>query len=139
MALTFHPHAGLILLCDFSQGFKEPEMVKNRPVIVLSQRSQLVTIVPLSTKIPKLVKDFHYCLPKEHLPQLGRFQKDETWVKGDMLYTVGFHRLNLIRLGKRKTDGKRIYFTRSLPLDVLKTVRGCVLHGLNIGGLTKHL
>lgn len=58
MAITFHPSPGQILLCDFSTGFKETEMVKNkRPVIVISgaiaDRSDLVTIAPLSTVQPK--------------------------------------------------------------------------------------
>lgn len=51
MPITFHPKPGQILFCDFSSGFKEPEMIKNkRPVIVLSGpikgRSNLVTISP---------------------------------------------------------------------------------------------
>ncbi|EHN5985923.1 type II toxin-antitoxin system PemK/MazF family toxin, partial [Salmonella enterica] len=49
MPITHHPKPGQILLCDFSQGFKEPEMIKpSRPVIVLSGsmpgRANLVTV-----------------------------------------------------------------------------------------------
>jgi uncharacterized protein YifN (PemK superfamily) len=36
MAITFHPEPRMVLVCDFTTGFKEPEMVKVRPVIVLS-------------------------------------------------------------------------------------------------------
>ena len=36
MAITFHPKPGQILMCDFTYGFREPEMIKNRPVIVLT-------------------------------------------------------------------------------------------------------
>ena len=62
MAITIHPRPGQILLCDFSQGFREPEMVKSkRPVIVLTpafkNRPELVTIVPLST-VPRMVQIF---------------------------------------------------------------------------------
>lgn len=64
MAITFHPSPGQILLCDFSQGFRVPEMVKSkRPVIVLTpafkHRSDLVTIVPLSTVRPDPVQPYH--------------------------------------------------------------------------------
>ena len=31
-----------------------------------------------------------------------------------MLYTVGFHRLNLIKLNTRTVDGKRDYFRNKL-------------------------
>ncbi len=105
MAIQFHPSAGQILLCDFSSGFKEPEMVKNhRSVIVLmppiSGRSNLVTILALSTNCPSPIMSYHYKLPKASMPQVGRFQGKDTWVKADMIYTVGFHRFDLIRLGK---------------------------------------
>ena len=41
-------------MCDFDTGFKAPEMVKKRPVVVISPRrrrssAQFYTVVPLST------------------------------------------------------------------------------------------
>ena len=39
MPLKFSPYPGSILRCDF-QGFKEPEMVKPRPVIIISTRPE---------------------------------------------------------------------------------------------------
>lgn len=100
MPIIFHPDPGQIFLCDFSY-FKEPEMVKNnRPVIVLSSalkgRDKLLTVVPLSTVKPEPIRPYHYLLTKKSMPMIGIFQERESWVKGDMLYTVGFHRLNLI-------------------------------------------
>ncbi|MCF6807215.1 type II toxin-antitoxin system PemK/MazF family toxin [Thiotrichales bacterium 19S9-12] len=144
MAITFHPRPGQILLCDFSQGFKEPEMVKNkRPVIVITGsiqgRSHLVTVVPLSTKKPTEIQPYHYEIPKRSMPMIGRFQNSSSWVKGDMLYTVGFHRLNLIRLGKKNAQGKRAYFQQRLSRDQMKIVLQCVLNGLNLNQLTQHL
>lgn len=144
MAVLFHPKPGQILLCDFSKGFKEPEMVKpSRPVVVLSGpikgRSNLVTVLALSTVEPESLQDYHYKIPKASMPQLGRFQTKDTWVKGDMIYTVGFHRLDLIKLNKRDGNGKRIYFKQKLGRDQMKAVYGCMLHGLNLGVLTKHL
>ena len=39
MPINYPPKRGQILLCDFSQGFKEPEMVKgSRPVVVISTK-----------------------------------------------------------------------------------------------------
>lgn len=118
MPITIHPKPGQILVCDFSQGFKEPEMVKSsRPVVILSGpikgRANLVTIAPLSTVEPDPVQAYHYRIPKQSMPMVGTYQLNDSWLKGDMIYTVGFHRLNLIRLGKRDPNGNRLY----LPID----------------------
>ncbi len=145
MALTFHPKAGQILLCDFSEGFKEPEMVKkSRPVVVLTPpikgRANLVTVVALSTKKPTTIQPFHYQIQKKSMPQIGRFQQNDTWLKGDMIYTMGFHRLDLIRLGKpNRQTGKRAYFTNRLGRDQMREIYACVLHGLNLPTLIEHL
>lgn len=144
MAITIHPKPGQMLLCDFSPGFKEPEMIKEkRPVIVLTGsikgRSHLVTIVPLSTAAPTIPQSYHYKLPKLLLPQLSFFQEKDSWLKGDMLYTVGFHRLHLIRLGRRNQEGKRLYFTQRLESEQMTHIYHCVLHGLNLGRLSVHL
>ncbi len=145
MSITIHPKPGQILLCDFSQGFREPEMVKSkRPVIVLTpqmkNRTTLVTVIPLSTVKPNPVMPYHYQLPKNCMPQTGMFQNGDSWIKGDMIYTVGFHRLNLILLRQRdSTTGKRIYYKNRLSREKMKEVYSCVLHGLNLGSLTNHL
>jgi len=145
VAIKFHPLAGQILLCDFSQGFKKPEMVKNhRPVVVLTPpidgRFNLVTVLALSTREPTPIMPYHYKLPKASMPQLGRFQESDTWVKGDMIYTVGFHRLDLIRLNKRNVNtGKRLYFRRKLGRSQMAEIYKCMLNGLNLGQLAKHL
>lgn len=145
MAITFHPSAGQILLCDFSDGFRAPEMVKSeRPVLVLTPaikgRANLVTILALSTSCPSPIMPYHYKLPKASMPQLGRFQEKDTWVKADMIYTVGFHRLDLIRLGKRDVNtGKRLYYRKKLGREQMTEIYKCMLHGLNLGQLGKHL
>ena len=38
MPITFHPHPGTVLICDFFTGFQPPEMVKRRHVVVVSPR-----------------------------------------------------------------------------------------------------
>ena len=73
------------------------------------------------------------------MPQLGRFQDHDSWLKGDMLYTVGFQRLDLIRLGKRGADGRREYFRNRLGWNQMRCIYHCVLQGLNLGHLEKHL
>jgi mRNA interferase MazF len=70
---------------------------------------------------------------------LGLFQNNDSWVKGDMLYTVGFHRLDRVRLGKRHSDGKRKYFDNKLGKDQMKLIYQCVMHGLNLGKLAAYL
>ncbi len=138
----FYPKPGHILMCDFS-GFKAPEMVKVRPVLVLAGaipgRSGLATVVALSTRVPDAIQAYHYCLPKASLPRLKRFQNSETWVKGDMLYTVSHERLDSIRLGKDRATGKRIYYSDRLGRDQMKKVYGCVLSGLHLSAVVQHL
>ncbi|OGP34472.1 MAG: hypothetical protein A2X88_00605 [Deltaproteobacteria bacterium GWC2_65_14] len=104
MALTFHPDAGTLLVCDFS-GFKAPEMVKTRPVIVISgrrRRVELVTIVPLSTTAPNPVEDHHHRMDPRSLP--GHYADRPTWAKCDMMATVATCRLDRIKI--KGTDGK---------------------------------
>lgn len=120
-------------------------MVKaGRPVVVLSQpvagRDGLVTVAALSSKRPLKVMPYHLQLPKSSLPQIGLFQKDETWVKGDMIYTVGFQRLDLIKLGKRNPQtGKRVYYDKRLGRERMREIYACVLHGLSLSHLIPHL
>lgn len=141
MAITEHPHKGSVLLCDFDQGFQVPEMAKLRPVVVLSPnikaRPGLCTVVCLSTTPPDPIMDYHATLniaPKLPLP----YQSDGVWIKGDMIYSVGFHRLNFIRAGKQ-IDGKRLYYYHTLSEDQLTLVKSCVLRGMGLSRLTKHL
>lgn len=119
-------------------------MVKReRPVVILTGsikgRANLVTITPLSTVEPNPIQPYHYRIPKQSMPMLGVYQTNDSWLKGDMIYTVGFHRLNLIRLGKRGPDGKRLYFTSRLGSDQMKQIYQCILHGLNLGKLAQHV
>lgn len=140
MSLTIYPKIGQIIMCDFSVGFKPPEIVKERPVIIIGTRpGGLVTVVALSTVKPDPVETCNLLLPKACMPQLGFFQEKESWLKGDMIYSVGFHRLDLIKLGKRGPDGKRLYFKNRLSRERMKEVYTCVLHGLKIGHIAGYL
>lgn len=143
MALTFHPGPGTILMCDFSSGFKAPEMVKTRPVIVISPKrkrcSKLCTVVAISTVPPTRVENWHYLIPKASMPQIQRFQVNDSWLKGDMIYRVSFERLDLIRIGKDRDTGKRLYFKQGLGREQMRSVYSCVLHSLNLSHLPPHL
>jgi hypothetical protein len=93
MSINDHPASGTILVCDFNGTFKQPEMVKPRCVIVLSprieKRAKLCTVVYLSTTDPNHVMPFHCRL--DIRPALPRpWDSDGVWVKGDMIYSVGF-------------------------------------------------
>lgn len=120
MPLRFYPKAGHILLCDFERGFVAPEMVKNRPVVVLSHKEthnrRLCTVVPLSTSTPAPLAAWHYRLAENPLPAaLGTGNRwaeaEDVWVKGDMLYTVSFERLDKFH---KKTRAGREYVAPTL-------------------------
>ncbi len=138
MALKFHPKAGTILLCNYNTGFVVPEMVKRRPVVVISPRlrfrDRLCTVVPFSETTPDRILDYHYQLTLER-PLPPPFDANPVWVKCDMLATVTFSRLDLIRTG-RDPQGKRKYLTPILPDHDLKAIRACVLRALGMDSLT---
>ncbi len=140
MPLTYHPETGTILICDFV-GFIEPEMVKRRPVVVISPRFRhrdwLCTIVPLSTTPPDPVQAYHYKLKlDEPLPE--PYDAPFHWVKGDMLATVSFKRLSLPFFGKDES-GKRKYVVKVVDPADLRNIRECVLHALALSNLTGYL
>lgn len=126
-------------MCDFA-GLKAPELIKNRPVIIIGTRPnghKLASVVGLSTQPPINTQPYHMELDDTHLPRHRFFRGAKTWVKGDMLYTVSFERLSYVSLGSEK--GKRIYFQNRLGRETMKNVYSCVLHGLNLGFLSEHL
>lgn len=141
MALKYGPRPASIIKCDFSMGgFKKPEMIKPRMVVVLSApTSGLVNVVPLSATAPNVVKPHHCRIDAKYLPNTPEFPVvNECWVKGDMLYSAGYNRLSSIGLG-RDSCGKRIYFTGRLNRELMKQVYSCVLNGINMGQLAKYL
>jgi uncharacterized protein YifN (PemK superfamily) len=141
MPIKFPVGPGTLLLCDYTGGFQEPEMVKRRPVVVISprlpHRNGLCTVVPLSTSPPQ--RDVPYvCRLELAQPLPAPFDSTTAWAKADMLATVGFHRLDLFRTG-RDQYGKRKYLHPVLAPADLARVRSAVLHALGIGALTSEL
>lgn len=139
MSIEYHPKRGTILTVDFDRGFKVPEMVKKRLCVVISPpidaRHGLCTIVPLSKKTPEIVMPYHY---EFQIPfQLPKYWGNESrWVKGDMICAVGFHRLDLLRLGKDRA-GKRQYQFNTLSDMHLRNISNCVLDSLGLPSLTE--
>ena len=138
MPIKEHPSPGTILICDFT-GMKEPEMVKRRPVVVISPkitaRSGLCTVVALSTVRPGKIMPYHLELTLALPPP---WDGGPNWLKGDMVYAMSFHRLDFVRLGK-SFGGQRQYLYKPLPDMQMRAIRRCVLHGLGLSALTKHL
>ena len=116
------------MACDFS-GHKTPEIVKTRPVVVISPnhliRPGLVTVIPLSTTPPNPVFDYHYLLPSSPFP------KDicENWCKCDMVASVAITRLDRIERIKRGP-----YETYYVSMDIVRELRkrAAVSMGLEI-------
>jgi mRNA interferase MazF len=127
MALLFHPRAGQVFVCDFT-GFKEPEMVKPRPVIIVSPRlpyrSEIAAIVPISLTPPRHNLPFCYRLSKNYHPD----EPDDLpcWAKADLLLNIGTYRLSAFKVGRRK------YAYPTLTPEDLGNVRRAVLCGLGL-------
>jgi mRNA interferase MazF len=141
MPIKSHPALGTVLLCDFNTGFMPPEMVKRRPVVVISPRITarpgLATVVALSTTPPNEVMPYHCQI--DIIPELpAPWSSESNWVKGDMVYSISLQRLDFFRIGKDK-QGKRIYLTQPLSNENIKKIRACVLSGIGLAALTKHL
>lgn len=134
MGLSFHPGTGMVLMCNFDTGFKIPEMVKTRPVVVLSHRHREVcTVVPLSTAEPKPMEPCHHELSPDSLPK--RLASERTWAKCDMVTTVGLWRLDRVIDGRDTSTGKRLYSAKCITDTDLRKIHQCVLHVLRLGDL----
>ena len=125
MPLSFHPGYGIILYCDFSYQ-REPEMVKVRPVVVISRRhDQLCTVVPLSGSPPNPVRPWHHKMTNDKLPEFMR--KNDWWAKCDCVTTVSFARLDRVKGGKCPNTGKRLYVTPTVYTEDLRQIKLAIL------------
>jgi len=131
MSLTFYPKYGTVLICDFNTGFYPPEMVKKRPVVVVSPRKRVgadvVTIVPLSTSKPSILHKWHFGIDTSILP--FHFRAKDTWAKCDMITSVGLWRLDRM---KEKVDGKRVYTAPTLAASDLAAIQLGIKAHLNL-------
>jgi len=128
MSLEFYPDYGTVLICDFSTGFQPPEMVKKRPVVIVSPRkrynAETVTIVPLSTRPPHAIHAWQHLIDSSVLPK--HFQMKPTWAKCDMITNVALWRLDRMR---EKINGQRIYSAPHLIQSDIEAIRrGLMVH-----------
>ena len=131
MGLSACPHPGQLLICDFS-GFVPPEMTKRRPVVVLSRRSRkslTCTVIPLSTSPPDGPQPYHHLMDSASLA--GKFTRDETWAKCDMVTTVSINRLDRILIG-RDSRGKRMYSTSCITMHDFLAIKDGVRFWLTL-------
>lgn len=139
MPIGFPVGPRTIVLCDYSKGgFLPPEMVKRRPVVVLSprlpHRDGLCAVVPLSGTPP--AHPVPYVVPVEFdEPLPAPFSDKNFWAKCDMVATVSLGRLDLFH-GERGHDGRRRYLHPKMPADVFEAIQYGVLAGLGLGHLT---
>jgi mRNA interferase MazF len=130
-SINFHPKPGHILICDFNTGFQPPEMIKKRPVVVISKcRQQLVTVVPLSATEPNPLEKWHHELTDSSLPVSLRGKRH--WAKCDMIATVAFGRLDRVCIGKHPTTGKRMYQSYLVSSEDFAAIQRAVLHALGL-------
>jgi mRNA interferase MazF len=118
--ISFVPKLGTMLLCDFSTGFRPPEMVKKRPVVVMSPSSRkrrTCIVVPASTVAPIHHMSLAVALDAARYPFLDR----STWLKCDMITTVSHERLFLFRdRHGRQLDSRRTV-VRAEDLDEIRS------------------
>lgn len=111
-----------------------PEMVKRRPVIVLSPRTrhsqELCTVVPLSTSPP--IRENELQVPLE-LPVAPPHPFDETevWAKCNMVSTVAFKRLDLFR-GPRQRNGARKHLKLRVTDEQYEAIKAGVRSALGL-------
>lgn len=124
MAITFHPKAGMILMCDF-KGLIAPEIVKTRPVVIISPnslaRAGLCTIVPLSTTAPDPVRSYHYKLPHDPLRNGA-----ENWAKCDLVMSVACSRLDRIKIARGQ------FITGAISMEHVREIRRLSAHSFGL-------
>lgn len=131
MPISFRPSRGDILICDFSVGFQPPEMVKVRPVVVVSPRRRagpgLCTVVPLSSTEPDPLEPYHHRLsPAAYPPARGPM-----WAKCDMVITVSCNRLDRVK-SRATQGGARIYSVPRMPAADMAAIEACLRIALQL-------
>ena len=125
MSIRFYPRPGQMFMSDFS-AMSEPEMNKIRPVVVISPRlpyrSQIVTVVPISTTKPFHDLPFCFRLSRNYHP--SEDANLPCWAKADMVGNFSISRLDGFKIGRRKWE------IPEMTEDDLEGVRRAVLAGL---------
>jgi uncharacterized protein YifN (PemK superfamily) len=126
MAIAFFPKPGTVLICDF-QGYIVPEIIKRRPVVVISpthlKRPKLFTVVPLSTTAPDPVLKYHYKLIGNPVPG---GEPVEVWAKCDLVATVSVERLDRVKLGRGR------YEVGHISMEQVRAIRRAALVAIGV-------
>jgi uncharacterized protein YifN (PemK superfamily) len=94
--ITFFPPEGTVLLCDFTGGFRPPEMIEVRPTIVISKKSTnrgTCVVVPISSKESRDDRAIVVPIQMAKYP----FLRKDGWAKCHAPATVSVTRLYLLR------------------------------------------
>ena len=112
------------------QRWSAPEMVKTRPVVVVSRKHKsLCTVVPLSGTRPEPVEPWNHLLI--HVPSF--LIQQDWWVKCDCITTVALFRLDRAKTGKCPNTGKRLYETQVASGADIAAIRKAILSHVIIG------
>ena len=121
---------GDFLICNFT-GNKPPEMIKVRPVVVISPArrdgSGTCIVVPLSTTPPSRVQPYHHRMDPLSRPE--GYREKEVWAKCDMVAHVSLKRLMRPR-EHRMTAGDAYQVTE----EDLNAIRKGVAYAIGIDG-----
>ncbi|WP_063648500.1 type II toxin-antitoxin system PemK/MazF family toxin [Aliivibrio fischeri] len=118
---------GNVYICDFaSAGFKEPEMVKPRRVIVLdyNKLNKLLTIIPISSK-PCIRHGVDYIELTDESLELIKATKKPLYAVCDMIYTLHIERFDRVKVGRR-------YFNTKVNNDDLQLIRTAIKKNLRL-------
>jgi uncharacterized protein YifN (PemK superfamily) len=131
MPLPYLPESGEVLICAFDDVAQGAEMIKRRPVVVVSTKSshhrRLCTVVPISTTAPIPPRLWHHQLSGLNIT--GWKASAAMWAKCDMLATVAFDRLNAPYLKSR--HGRR-YTMQQVSAADLDAIQTCLTNYLNL-------
>jgi mRNA interferase MazF len=137
MPIKFAVAPGALVLCNYATGFRTPEMVKRRPVVVISprlpHRDGLCTVVPLSTTPPHSAVAYQ-CRLEIHPALPPPFSDSVCWAKADMLATVSFERIDLFRTERDSASGRRRYLHPKVTKEDLARIRECVMMAIGFPG-----
>lgn len=128
------PLVGEVFDCEFPSCFQPPEMVKRRPVVVISPKSVirqgLVTVVPISMTAPEPLEPWHCEVPLEAMPLPYQDKAGVRYAKCDMVYNLSVTRLNMVGI---RVNGKRESYKGRVSLATLQEIRRCAAIALGIG------
>ena len=134
MPISFVPHRGLILICDFDLAHIIPEMTKQRRVVVLSPRSYnrrhgdrpgRCLVVPFSATAPRVLRPSYVHFSAGEYQSLTK----EVWACCDSITAVSHARLELVFADQTPLN------ERLSDVDLRRIEEGvCHATGVAIGG-----